>query len=139
MLQFEGGDSSAEQGMSLAGVAPESGGGGGADADLKHTEGPWTHAAGVVVELQADTDTGLTQLETAHTGVQAHTEGLETTAALSAVLFSWQERLKSVRDEAGSLEAPLRKVAQDHGELEAAQKAMFSQVAPLPKQGKGGR
>ncbi|MGW5776031.1 hypothetical protein [Streptomyces sp. NPDC003863] len=91
------------------------------------------------MELRTDTDTGLTQLETAHTGVQANTEGLETTAALSAVLFSWQERLKTVRDEAGSLETPLRKVARDHGELEAAQKAKFSQVAPLPKQDKGGR
>lgn len=140
LLQVEGGSSSGEQGMNLAQLAPESGGGGGASggaADLKQTEGPWTHAAGAVVTLQSDTSSALTKLGTSHEGVQANTEGLEATAALSAVLFSWQERLKTVRDEAGNLEAPLRQVAVDHGELEAAQQAKFSQIAPKPD--KGGR
>ncbi|MFF3318190.1 hypothetical protein ACFYV5_22160 [Streptomyces sp. NPDC003035] len=134
--------------MNLAGLAPDSGGGGGGgagggDADLKQTEGPWTHAAGAVVTLQTDTNAGLTRLGTAHEGVQERTEGLEATAALSAVLFSWQERLKAVRDEAGSLEAPLKQVAVEHGELEAAQKAKYAQIAPPPDKGagehKGGR
>ncbi|MCX2184872.1 hypothetical protein KV205_30735 [Streptomyces sp. SKN60] len=135
--------------MSLAGVAPEPGGAGGAggggggavggEADLKQSAGPWTSAAGAVVGLQSDTNAGLTQLGTAHEGVQANTEGLETTAALSAVLFSWQERLKAVRDEAGSLEPSLRQVAKDHGEMETTLRSHFAAVAPSSPQDKGGR
>ncbi|MFI8963724.1 hypothetical protein ACIGO8_16605 [Streptomyces sp. NPDC053493] len=120
--------------MSLAGLAMDPGGSGGGAAgpDLKQTEGPWTHAAGAVVQIQSETNGGLSQLETAHNGVEANTEGLETTAALTAVLFSWQQRLKSVRDEAGALEGPLRQVAKDHGEFEAYQRSRFSAIAPAP-------
>ncbi|MFD7326758.1 hypothetical protein ACFV9D_37695 [Streptomyces sp. NPDC059875] len=140
LLQFEDGGSSGEQGMNLAGLAPEPGGGGGAGggaADLKQAEGPWTHAASAVVTLQSDTDAGLTRLGTSHEGVQERTEGLEATAALSAVLFSWQERLKTVRDEARDLEAPLKQVAVDHGEFEAQQLSKYAQIAPKPDKGSG--
>ncbi|MEU9860374.1 hypothetical protein AB0D99_05825 [Streptomyces sp. NPDC047971] len=136
MMQSEGGGSSGEQGMNLAGVAPVSGGAGGA-ADLKQSEGPWTHAAGAVVKMQSDTNAGLARLGTSHEGVQEGTEGLEATAALSAVLFSWQERLKTVRDEAGNLEAPLKLVAVDHGEYEASQLSKYAQIAPRPDKGSG--
>ncbi|MEU7028619.1 hypothetical protein AB0A60_18245 [Streptomyces sp. NPDC046275] len=144
-LSQDGGTAAApEPGMSLAGIPSEpggAGGGGGAggEADLKQSAGPWTSAAGAVVELQSDTNAGLTQLGNAHQGVQENTEGLETTAALSAVLFSWQERLKSVRDEAGSLEPALRQVAKDHGEMERGLRAQFAAVTPSPTQDKGGR
>ncbi|MFI8517276.1 hypothetical protein ACIGEZ_05535 [Streptomyces sp. NPDC085481] len=129
---------SSEPGMRLAGLAPEPGGSGGGSADLKQSEGPWTHAAGAVVELRSDTNASLGQLESAHSGVDTNTEGLETTAALSAVLYSWQQRLKTVRDEAGNLETPLRQVAKDHGELENRQRAKFSALAPTPATGDSG-
>lgn len=144
----QGGDvgASPEPGMSLAGVAREpggagdgAGGGAGGEADLKQSAGPWTSAAGAVVRLQSDTNAGLTQLGAAHEGVQANTEGLETTAALSAVLFSWQERLKAVRDEAGGLEPALRQVAKDHGEMENTLRSHFAAVTPPAPQDKGGR
>ncbi|MGW4161601.1 hypothetical protein [Streptomyces sp. NPDC004788] len=138
LSRSEGAGTSSERGMNLSGVAPASGGAHG-EADYKQSKGPWTSAAGAVVELRSDTDAGLTQLGVAHTGVQANTEGLETTAALSAVLYSWQERLKAVRDEAGNLESPLRQVAKDHGEMENSLAADFAAVAPVPTQDKGGR
>ncbi|MFI2350147.1 hypothetical protein ACH492_24460 [Streptomyces sp. NPDC019443] len=81
----------------------------------------------------------MTKLETAHGGVSTGTEGLETTAALSAVLYSWQQRLKSVRDECGNLEAPLRLVAKDQGEFEKYTMGKFTQVMPPKSQDKGGR
>ncbi|MGW0556829.1 hypothetical protein ACWDZ6_21980 [Streptomyces sp. NPDC002926] len=134
------GSGSADDSMMLAAAGPAGGGGGGAGGDgLQHSEGPWTHGATVVGELKADTNSGMTKLETAHGGVSSGAEGLETTAALSAVLYSWQQRLKTVREECGNLEAPLRLVAKDQGEFETYTAGKFTQVVPAEGRDKGGR
>ena len=126
--------------MTLASAEPDGGGGGAEGGDgLKHTEGPWTHGATVVGELKTDTSTGLTKLGQGHEGVSTGTEGLETTAALSAVLYTWQQRLKTVRDECGNLEAPLRLVAKDQGEFERYTVGKFTQAVPTEGRDKGGR
>ncbi|MFI9585167.1 hypothetical protein ACIHCQ_25700 [Streptomyces sp. NPDC052236] len=81
----------------------------------------------------------MTHLEEGHAGLSAGTEGLATSAALSAVLYSWQQRLKTVRDECGNLEAPLRLVAKDQGEFEKYVAGKFVQSVPIEARDKGGR
>ncbi|MFD7286017.1 hypothetical protein [Streptomyces sp. NPDC059863] len=113
-LTGQEGDSAAKARMSLA----SAGGSGNAasEGDLKHTDRPWTTAAGVAEDLRTSTATAKSKLSSAHAGVAAGVEGLTSAGVLTSVLTSWEDRLGTVRDECGSLAPKLRQVGKDLGE-----------------------
>ncbi|MFE3824200.1 hypothetical protein [Streptomyces sp. NPDC059092] len=118
-----GGDGSTEARMSLA-SAPTGNAGG--EPDLRHSDGPWTKAARVAEELHTSITTAKSRLTAAHGSAAAGTEGLASMATLSSVLTSWEERLKAVQDECGSLAPKLRLVADGQGERNAEVKSSFA-------------
>ncbi|MFF8712165.1 amino acid ABC transporter permease [Streptomyces sp. NPDC015184] len=85
---------------------------------LQHRGGPWTEAAGTADDLQTTMSTCRVELRSAHEGMGGGLEGLASLGSLKAVLNSWEERLKAVREECGSLEPKLRRVAVDLGEVD---------------------
>lgn len=97
-----------------------SGSSGGSAPDLKASKGPWTKASGVAQELRTATDSGLTELKTAHEGVSGGTDGFAGTAALNAILPTWEKRLTSVRDECDRLHGALAGTGRDFGEIDPA-------------------
>ncbi|MDX5567113.1 amino acid ABC transporter permease [Streptomyces sp. ID05-04B] len=92
----------------------------GGSGTLRHSNGPWTHAAGTSNELKISTESTRTSLQSGHTGVSTGAVGLGSLAALKTVLTTWEKRLEAVRDECESLEPKLRAVAKDMGELDSA-------------------
>ncbi|WP_019886918.1 hypothetical protein [Streptomyces purpureus] len=104
------------------------GGGEGAPGDLKHSDEPWTKAAGVAESLLTSMTTAKHRLTAAHEGVTPGNEGLASVGVLKSVLTSWEERIGAVKDECGSLAPNLRLVARDQGEREIRVKASFSGV-----------
>ncbi|MFJ7997247.1 hypothetical protein ACIQ7D_08865 [Streptomyces sp. NPDC096310] len=117
------GDSSADARMSLASASAGNTGG---EPDLRHSDGPWTRAAGVAEELRTSITAAKSRLTSAHEGSATGTEGLTAMGTLKSVLISWEERLKSVQDECGSLAPKLRLVAQGQGEREVTVKSSFA-------------
>ncbi|BAC72290.1 MULTISPECIES: hypothetical protein [Streptomyces] len=92
----------------------------GGSGTLRHSNGPWTHAAGTADDLRISTESTKKSLQSGHTGVSAGAEGLASLGALKTVLTSWEKRLEAVRDECESLEPKLRAVAKDMGEYDSA-------------------
>ncbi|MFF6906033.1 hypothetical protein ACFY9Q_08840 [Streptomyces sp. NPDC012389] len=114
--------------MSLASAGRTGGDGGRSTPDLKASRGPWTTAAGVAGSLHTSTASGLTELGTAAAGVSEGADGFSSTAALTEVLTSWQERLTSVRNECSRLKGALNSAAQEFGEQEIRAQQAFSGV-----------
>ncbi|GAB1336901.1 hypothetical protein ACE1SV_34910 [Streptomyces sp. E-15] len=97
-----------------------SGSSGGSGPDLKASKGPWMAASGVAQEIQTATNSGLTELKTAHEGVKGGTDGFASTAALNEILPTWEKRLTSVRNECDRLHGALTKTGRDFGEIDPA-------------------
>ncbi|MGW3090398.1 amino acid ABC transporter permease [Streptomyces sp. NPDC001108] len=115
---------------------PPGGGGDGGGATLRHTRGPWTKAAATADELQTRTITAGTDLRGAHDGTADGLAGLSCRRTLGTVLTSWDERLGRVRDECGSLEPKLRRVAVELGEADAeAGRSVGAVVVPGTRRG----
>ncbi|MFK0023495.1 amino acid ABC transporter permease [Streptomyces sp. NPDC090798] len=105
------------------GSTPTSGsttGTGGGSGTLRHSNGPWSRAAGTADDLRISTQSTKNGLQSSHTGVPNGAAGLASLSALTTVLTSWEKRLESVRDECESLEPKLRAVARDLGEVDGA-------------------
>ncbi|MEV7872125.1 hypothetical protein AB0P17_39840 [Streptomyces sp. NPDC088124] len=126
------GGGSTETRMSLASASVEDSGG---EPDLRHRDGPWTKAAGVAEELHTSITTAKSRLTAAHEDAAVGTEGLASMATLASVLTSWEERLKAVRDECGSLAPKLRLVAQSQGEREVKVKSSFTGLGKAAEAG----
>ncbi|MEV4972599.1 hypothetical protein [Streptomyces scopuliridis] len=99
-----------------------------ADGDLKHTDRPWTTAAGVAEALRTSTATAKSKLSSAHAGVAAGNEGLASASVLTSVLTSWEDRLGTVREECGSLAPKLRLVGKELGERDVTVKSSLQGI-----------
>ncbi|MFJ4337951.1 hypothetical protein [Streptomyces sp. NPDC088915] len=119
-----GGGSAGEPSTRLASAAPEAGPGGGTGT-LKHRGGPWTSASGTADDLRTSTEASRSALGPGHEGVEAGAAGLGSVAALRAVLTSWEDRLRTVRDECDRLSGSLLTVAKEMGETETAVEKSF--------------
>lgn len=93
---------------------------GGSSGTLRHSNGPWSRAAGTADDLRISTQSTKNGLQSSHTGVSNGAAGLASLGALKTVLSSWEKRLEAVRDECESLEPKLRVVARDLGEVDGA-------------------
>ncbi|MER8072871.1 hypothetical protein ABTZ59_31795 [Streptomyces sp. NPDC094034] len=123
------GESAANARMSPASAGEAGGSGSSAsEGDLKHTDRPWTTAAGVAEDLRTSTATAKSKLSSAHAGVAAGNEGLASAGVLKSVLTSWEARLGSVRDECGSLAPKLRQVGKDLGERDVKVKSSLQAI-----------
>ncbi|WP_208640689.1 hypothetical protein [Streptomyces carpinensis] len=71
-------------------------------------------------DLRAATNSGLSELKTAHEGVKRGTDGFTSTAALHEILGTWEKRLTSVRNECDRLHGALAKTGRDFGEIDPA-------------------
>ncbi|OLZ62078.1 hypothetical protein AV521_43025 [Streptomyces sp. IMTB 2501] len=107
---------------------PSGGGDGGSGPDLKASQGPWTKASGVAQDLRTATDSGLTDLKTAHEGVKGGTDGFTSTAALNEILPTWEKRLTSVRNECDRLHSALAKTGRVFGEVDPAVAGKMNKV-----------
>lgn len=114
--------------MSLASAGDAGGGGSKGAPDLKVSGRPWTTAAGVAGSLHTSTAAALTELGSAAAGVSGGTNGFSSTAALTDVLASWQERLTSVRNECSRLRGALGSAAEEFGEQEIKVEQAFGEV-----------
>lgn len=122
--QGTGGASNARMSLASAGGSSSGASGG----DLKHSDRPWTTAAGVADALRTSTATAKSKLASAHEGVAAGNEGLASVGVLTAVLTSWEDRLGAVRDECGSLAPKLRLTAKDLGEQDVKVKSSLQGI-----------
>jgi len=104
-----------------AGPAPGPSGGG-----LKHSDGPWTGAAGVAETLRAHLAQVKSEFAAAHEGVAGGGQGLSVIAVLSTVRTSWERRIETAADECGSLAGGLRAVAREQGGNDAAIRAALA-------------
>ncbi|MCX4970363.1 hypothetical protein OHA98_37505 [Streptomyces sp. NBC_00654] len=113
----------------------------GGSAELKHSGGPWTRAAGGAEALRTHMGPVHSELATAHEGLMAGAGagagacGLAALAELGAVRDSWERRIEAARGECGSLAAKLRAVARAQGETDESVKSAF---APVARSGSGG-
>jgi len=120
--------------LTLASTTPTTGSGtGSASGNLKHTDGPWTSAAGTAAELRTSAETSRAALGPGHDGVAAGGAGLTSVAALAAVRTSWEDRLAAVREECGTLESALRAVAKEMGETDAGVRNSLAAVHAKPE------
>ncbi|MGW5294593.1 hypothetical protein [Streptomyces bacillaris] len=120
------GEGTAMRVASAAASAPGPGAAG--TGNLKHSKGPWTSASGTAGDLRTRTETSRSTLRRGHEGVEAGTVGLSSVTALKSVLTSWEDRLRSVRDECEHLEGALLTVANEMGEAEAAVEKSFKGI-----------
>ncbi|MFI6083918.1 hypothetical protein ACIBBB_23565 [Streptomyces sp. NPDC051217] len=100
--------------------AAAGGSGGGAGERLRHSDGPWTRAAGGAEVMRTQMAYLKAEFETAHEGVAGGGEGLSVVGVLATVRTSWERRIEAARDECGSLAGPLRAVARTQGEHDTA-------------------
>lgn len=87
---------------------------------LRHSEGPWTRAAGGAEVMRTQMAYVKAEFATAHEGVAGRAEGLGVLMALDTVRTSWERRIEAARDECGSLAGRLRAVARTQGEHDTA-------------------
>ncbi|WP_405677166.1 hypothetical protein OG292_21675 [Streptomyces sp. NBC_01511] len=109
----------------LRALADEAGTGPGASGAasrerLRHSDGPWTRAAGGAEVMRTQMAYVKTEFATAHEGVAGCGEGLSAFAVLGTVRTSWERRIEAARDECGSLAGSLRAVAKTQGEHDTA-------------------
>ncbi|MFC9747179.1 hypothetical protein [Streptomyces niveus] len=105
----------------LQALADEAGGAGGASGErLRHSDGPWTRAAGGAEVMRTQMSCLRAEFETAHEGVPGCGNGLSVVAVLDTVRTSWERRIEAARDECGSLGSRLRAVAKTQGEHDGA-------------------
>ncbi|MFI8433506.1 hypothetical protein ACIGJO_07120 [Streptomyces sp. NPDC079020] len=102
--------------------------GGGGSAELKHSGGPWTRAAGGAEAVRTHLGPVRAELATAHEGLMTGAGELSALAELGAVRDSWERRIEAARGECGSLAAKLRAVARAQGETDEAVKSAFAPV-----------
>ncbi|WP_327235844.1 hypothetical protein OG349_19675 [Streptomyces sp. NBC_01317] len=111
----------------MAGTAG-SGGGAGGGADVRHSAGPWTRAAGAAEALRAHLGQVRPEFAAAHAGLAGGTEGLAVADVLRTVRTSWERRIDTAMGECGSLAGSLRAVAKDLGESDAAVRVALAGV-----------
>lgn len=87
---------------------------------LRHSDGPWTRAAGGAEVMRTQMSYLRAEFETAHEGVAGCGDGLSVVAVLGTVRTSWERRIEAARDECGSLGGRLRAVAKTQGEHDSA-------------------
>ncbi|MEV6165129.1 hypothetical protein AB0L71_25040 [Streptomyces sp. NPDC052052] len=116
----------------LAGYA----GGGGGDGSgvgggdvLKHSDGAWLRAAGGAEAMCTHLGPVRSELEIAHEGLNAGTDGLTALAELGPVRASWERRFEAARAECGALAGKLRAVVRLQGGTDEAVKASLVSVA----------
>lgn len=113
--------------------------GGGTSGQLKHSNAAWNDGADILETLRSDLSAAMPRLEESHAGLSTGTEGLASTVAVDAVLYTWQQRLKGVRDECGYLQEALREVARAQTSNDVKVKSEFSRVRPSSGDDSGGR
>lgn len=119
-MQIDQLDAPSGGGAGTSGSPWPHGSSGATSPDLRASKGPWTKASGVALELRSETDSGLTDLRTAHDGVKGGTDGFASTAALDEILPTWEKRLASVRDECHRLTGAFAKTGHVFGEVDPA-------------------
>ncbi|MFD5897675.1 hypothetical protein [Streptomyces sp. NPDC060366] len=95
---------------------------------LRHSDGPWTRAAGGAEVMRTQMAYVKAEFATAHEGVAGCGEGLSVLAALGTVRTSWERRIEAARDECGSLAGRLRAVARTQGEHDTAVRSTLAGV-----------
>lgn len=95
---------------------------------LRHSDGPWTRAAGGAEVMRTQMAYVKAEFATAHEGVAGGGEGLSAVAVLATVRTSWERRIEAARDECGSLAGRLRAVARTQGEHDAAVRSALAGV-----------
>ncbi|MFF2187399.1 hypothetical protein [Streptomyces sp. NPDC058155] len=95
---------------------------------LRHSDGPWTRAAGGAEVTRTQMAYVKAEFATAHEGVADCGEGLSVLAALGTVRTSWERRIEAARDECGSLAGRLRAVARTQGEHDTAVRSTLAGV-----------
>ncbi|MFD3519165.1 hypothetical protein [Streptomyces sp. NPDC058653] len=110
-----------------AGAGPEASGAA-AGERLRHSDGPWTRAAGGAEVMRTQMAYLKAEFETAHEGVAGGGEGLSAVRALAIVRTSWERRIEAARDECGGLAGPLRAVARTQGEQDAGTRSGIAGV-----------
>ncbi|WP_329033747.1 hypothetical protein OIE71_15500 [Streptomyces sp. NBC_01725] len=99
---------------------------------LRHSDGPWTRAAGGAEAMRTQMAYVKAEFATAHEGVAGCGEGLSALAVLATVRTSWERRIEAARDECGSLAGRLRAVAGTQGEHDAAVRSALAGVDAGP-------
>ncbi|WP_202534348.1 hypothetical protein [Streptomyces sp. SID3212] len=113
----------------MAGTAGSGGGAGaGGGADVRHSAGPWTRAAGAAEALRTHLGQVRPEFAAAHAGLAGGTEGLAVADVLRTVRTSWERRIDTAAGECGSLAGSLRAVAKDLGESDAAVRVALAGV-----------
>lgn len=110
----------------LSDLAGPAGGG----TELRHSDGPWTRAAGGAEALRTHMGPVTAELEAAHEGLMAGAGALAALAELGAVRDSWERRIEAARGECDSLAGKLRAVARAQGETNEAVKSAFAPMSP---------
>ncbi|MFC9856683.1 MULTISPECIES: hypothetical protein [unclassified Streptomyces] len=110
----------------LSDLAGPTGGG----TELRHSDGPWTRAAGGAEALRTHMGPVAAELEAAHEGLMAGAGALAALAELGAVRDSWERRIEAARGECDSLAGKLRAVARAQGETNEAVKSAFAPMSP---------
>ncbi|MFJ1601265.1 hypothetical protein [Streptomyces sp. NPDC088261] len=97
-------------------------------ADVRHSAGPWTGAAGAAEALRTHLGQVRPEFAAAHAGLAGGTEGLAVADVLRTVRTSWERRIDTAAAECGSLAGSLRAVARDLGESDAEVRAALAGV-----------
>ncbi|MFF2526691.1 hypothetical protein [Streptomyces liangshanensis] len=111
-----------------AGAGAGGAGGAGGAADVRHSAGPWSRAAGAAEALRTHLGQVRPELASAHAGLAGGTEGLAVADVLRTVRTSWERRIDAAAGECGSLAGSLRAVAKDLGESDAAVRSALARV-----------
>ncbi|MFD3652232.1 hypothetical protein [Streptomyces sp. NPDC058620] len=112
----------------LSDLAGPRGGGGGSRA-LKHSDGPWTRAAGGAEAMGTHLAPVKSELAAAHEGLLVGAGDLTALAELGTVRESWERRIATAQGECASLAGKLRAVARAQGETNEAVRSSFAPVA----------
>ncbi|WP_208298646.1 hypothetical protein [Streptomyces liangshanensis] len=124
-----GGGAGVGGGVGVGGGAGAGGGAGsGGAADVRHSAGPWSRAAGAAEALRTHLGQVRPELASAHAGLAGGTEGLAVAEVLRTVRTSWERRIDAAAGECGSLAGSLRAVAKDLGESDTAVRSALARV-----------
>ncbi|MFB6618642.1 hypothetical protein ACFCV9_31220 [Streptomyces sp. NPDC056367] len=85
---------------------------------LEVSRGPWITASRTSGHLARGITDDLSYLTATHEGLTAGTVGLSAVTALSSVRFSWEERLKTIRQECADMVDALWLAAVQQGEID---------------------